>query len=183
MKIFYSWQSDLPNKANRGLIQDALAAAAGRIGRDGDFDVTPVIDRDVQGNPGAPDIAAAIFDKIMQSDVFAADVSIVQAFGADRTPNPNVLVELGFAVGTLGWERVLLVVNEAYGAVTELPFDLRQRLALRYRSAGADADRAAPRKALSSKLEAALREESLRGRAASSCHPRCASCASAKSRT
>lgn len=29
MKIFYSWQSDLPNKTNRGLVQDALVAAVG----------------------------------------------------------------------------------------------------------------------------------------------------------
>jgi hypothetical protein len=181
MKIFYSWQSDLPNKTNRGLVQHALVAAAGRIAGDRDFDVTPVIDRDVQGNPGAPDIAASIFDKIMQSDVFAADVSIVHACGLDRTPNPNVLVELGFAVGTLGWERVLLVVNEAYGAVTELRFDLRQRLALTYRSAertptGQRRARPFPR---SSRPPS---ERSLPGRAASSCLPRCAGCASARSR-
>lgn len=86
MKIFYSWQSGLPNKTNRGLIQDALVAAAERIGGDRDFDVTPVIDRDLQGSPGAPDIAASIFDKVMQSDVFVADVSIVHVCGEDRTP-------------------------------------------------------------------------------------------------
>ena len=30
-------------------------------------------------------------------------------------PNPNVVFELGYAVANLGWERVILLINEAHG--------------------------------------------------------------------
>jgi hypothetical protein len=165
MRIFYSWQSDLPNKTNRGLILEALEAAARRIKKDSCGDVTPVIDRDVQGNPGAPDIASSILDKILRTDAFVADVSAICTRGNGAIPNPNVLVELGFAGGTLGWERIVLVVNESYGPVTALPFDLRQRLACLYRSAESDTERAGPRNQLSAKLESALRQIALRAEA------------------
>jgi hypothetical protein len=40
-----------------------------------------------------------------------------------RTPNPNVLVELGYALKALGDERVIVVVNTAFGKEELLPFD------------------------------------------------------------
>ena len=45
------------------------------------------------------------------------------------TPNPNVLFELGYAwkTGTLGPNRILMVMNEAYGERDSLPFDLRMK--------------------------------------------------------
>jgi hypothetical protein len=103
--IFYSWQSDLPNSTNRGLIQQSLEAAAKRIAADETLAVQPVIDRDTKGVPGAPDIAATIFAKINAADVFVADISLVgklekpqNSDKPDRwTPNPNVLIELGYS--------------------------------------------------------------------------------------
>lgn len=44
------------------------------------------------------------------------------------TPNPNVLVELGYAAHSLGWDRIIVVVNTAHGAIEELPFDFRARI-------------------------------------------------------
>jgi hypothetical protein len=44
--VFYSWQSDLPNKTNRGFIQQALENAAARFVKDTSVEVEPVIDRD-----------------------------------------------------------------------------------------------------------------------------------------
>jgi len=72
--VFYSWQSDLPNSCNRGLIQDALESAVATIKADDTIAVEPVVDRDTQGVPGAPDIASTIFAKITAADVFVADV-------------------------------------------------------------------------------------------------------------
>ncbi len=40
------------------------------------------------------------------------------------TPNPNVLIELGYAVKHLGWNRVICLLNKDYGIEKELPFDL-----------------------------------------------------------
>lgn len=125
MKVFYSWQSDLPSKTNRGLIEDALQRAAKRTYEDQSVEIYPVIDRDTKGVPGAPDIAATILRKIDECSVFVADVSIVSGSSTGRPcPNPNVLIELGYALKTLGPERVILVLNKTSGRVEDLPFDL-----------------------------------------------------------
>jgi len=156
--IFYSWQSDLPNATNRGLIQKALEVAAHAIAADDSVAVEPVIDRDTAGVPGSPDIAATIFGKISASDVFVADVSIISKPRKGRaTPNPNVLIELGYALKAVGPERVILVFNEAYGKFADLPFDLRTRRVLTYKMPEETAERAPERAALAGKLEEALR--------------------------
>src|SRR5437762_1027989 len=75
--IFYSWQSDLPNATNRGLIQTALEDAAAAVTADDTIAIEPVVDRDTQGVAGSPDISSTIFAKITAADIFVADVSIV----------------------------------------------------------------------------------------------------------
>src|SRR3990167_5443512 len=97
--VFYSWQSDLPNATNIGFIQLALENAAAAIASDDTVAVEPVVDRDTQGVAGAPDIASTIFAKITAADIFVADVSIINRPKKGRpTPNPNVLIELGYAM-------------------------------------------------------------------------------------
>lgn len=160
-RIFYSWQSDLPNATNRGMIQGALEQVAKALRADESVQVEPVIDRDTADVPGSPDIAATIFEKIRVASVFVADVSIINGRprkGKRLTPNPNVLVELGFAVGVLGWDRVVLVANTAFGRVEHLPFDLRHRRVISYRSAASDGGRAEARKALEGLLDSRVRE-------------------------
>ena len=51
-KVFYSWQSDLPNATNRGLIQAALEVATSLVAKDDSIDVEPVVDRDTSGVSG-----------------------------------------------------------------------------------------------------------------------------------
>lgn len=157
-KIFYSWQKDLPNKTNRGLIGDALELAVKELHRDPEIEIEPVIDRDVAGIPGSPDIAHTIFAKIKEAEVFIADVSIINSGAEGRpTSNPNVLVELGYAIGVLGPERIIMVLNTAYGAPELLPFDLRQRIAVVYEMSVEDDERAPVRRGLAKRLEDALR--------------------------
>ena len=116
--VFYSWQSDLPNACNRGFIQAALEKAANNIAADSTVTVEPVIDRDTQNVPGSPDIASTIFRKITTADIFVADVSIVtRAQDSRPAPNPNVLIELGYAFKSLGHERVI--------RITEFELELR----------------------------------------------------------
>jgi hypothetical protein len=156
--VFYSWQSDLPNSTNRGLIQAALEIAAAEIAGDDKVDVEPVIDRDTEGVAGSPDIASTIFAKIDASAIFVADVSIVSDAAAKRqTPNPNVMIEVGFALKALNFERVILVFNSAFGTVESLPFDLRMRRLVVYSATPEEKDRAITRAALAGKLERALR--------------------------
>lgn len=155
--IFYSWQSELSNATNRGLIEKALEAAAKALREDPEIEISPRVDKDTQGVPGAPDIGAAIFEKIDRAGVFVCDVSLVyRGEGFRPTPNPNVLVELGYALARLGWSRVVMVVNEAYGPINELPFDLNKKRALAYTASAEDAQRAPARDELRKKLQAAL---------------------------
>lgn len=156
--VFYSWQSDLPSSTNRGFIQDALEKAAAGITADESIAVEPVVDRDTQGVPGAPDIASTIFAKITAADVFVADVSITARPVAGRAaPNPNVLIELGYALKALGHERVILVFNRAFGTIEELPFDLRTRRLTPYEMSVATSGRGTARRELQGHFDAALR--------------------------
>lgn len=157
-KVFYSWQSDLPNPTNRGFIEKALENAAKAIRADDSIKVEPVIDRDTAGVPGAPDIASTIFAKIEEAQVFACDVSIInEGEKARSTPNPNVLIELGYALKTLGSERILMIMNTAFGGPELLPFDLSKKRVVTYRMPEDCKDRTTERKILKSKLEEALR--------------------------
>lgn len=134
-KIFYSWQSDLPNKSNRGFISDALDKAIKQLKADDSFAMTPFLDRDTQDELGSPDIVHTIFNKIEGSDVFVCDISFINndLKGATRlVPNPNVILELGYAIGTLGWKKIILVMNTHFGGTEYLPFDLRGRRVLTY---------------------------------------------------
>jgi hypothetical protein len=127
--VFYSWQSDLPNSTNRGFLENCLERAIKLIGTAAELNLDPALDRDTRGVPGAPDIAETIFAKIEAADVFVADVSFVTPAGSSRpSPNPNVLIELGYAAKALGWERIICVFNKAYGRIEDLPFDIRKRL-------------------------------------------------------
>ena len=123
--VFFSWQSNLPNRTNRGLIQSALERAVRDLQSDESIAVEPVVDRDTLGEPGSPDIAATILRKIDEASIFVCDVSIVcRPENGRPCPNPNVLIELGYTLKSLRSERVVLVFNTAYGDMNELPFDL-----------------------------------------------------------
>lgn len=149
-KIFYSWQSDLPNATNRGFIQKALESAAKALRADA-VQVEPVVDRDTVGVPGSPDIASTIFNKIDQAQIFVCDVSIVNLMKEARpTPNPNVLIELGYALKALGSDRIIMVMNRAFGEPELLPFDLRLRRVVTYNMPVAENERAGERKRLES---------------------------------
>src|SRR5690242_7458578 len=156
--VFYSWQSDLPNRTNRSFIEQALENVTKAIRIDHSIDVEPVIDRDTQGVAGSPDIAKTIFQKIEKADVVVADVSLINSAQQGRpTPNPNVLLELGYALHSLGDERVVLVFNTGFGKIEDLPFDLRMRRVTPYCSTESTPERSTERKALESKLDEAIR--------------------------
>lgn len=157
-KVFYSWQSDLPGKTNRNLILDALERACKRVGADAE--VEPVVDRDTLNVPGSPDITEIVLGKIEDADAFVADVSIInfeQSPSCRPTPNPNVLVELGYAIRRLGHDRIVLVINTYFGKLELLPFDLRQLRVLAYEASPDDEARTPAKKELAMGLEDAVR--------------------------
>jgi hypothetical protein len=160
--IFYSWQSDLPGKTNRWFILDALEKAAKAIRNDASLQEMPIVDRDTQDVPGAPDIAQTILGKIEQADVFVCDVSNINREAVSPqsrlrpTPNPNVLLELGYALKALGSGRILLILNTAFGEIEDLPFDLRTKRIIRY-AMPEEAERATVRKELGNDIETQVR--------------------------
>jgi hypothetical protein len=162
-KVFYSWQAKWP-AACRNLILEALEDAVRMLRADATLLVEPVVDRDTAGVAGSPDIGATIFGKIDTAAVFVADVTIIQSPDGGRpTPNPNVLVELGYALKALGPSRIILVQNELYGGPELLPFDLRGRRTLKYSSPDSgypspeEGTRGSDRRKLQRDLEYALR--------------------------
>jgi hypothetical protein len=112
------------------------------------------------GVAGSPDIAATIFGKIDTADVFLADITLVTEDGAGRpSPNPNVLIELGYAVKVLTWNRVVLMMNTQFGGPELLPFDLKMRRVITYSAPSDDEDRRrASRVQLQRNIEGSLRD-------------------------
>lgn len=156
-KIFYSWQSDSPSNTNRNLINTALEKAIELLKKDESTTINPVIDRDTLGLSGSPDITHSIFSKIDNSFAFVCDVSIIDATSVRPTPNPNVLVELGYAIKTLGWSRIIMVMNTQYGEPDKLPFDLRSKRVLTYKISTHEEEKAPIRNSLSKTFETALK--------------------------
>lgn len=130
-KIFYAWQSDRPNSLNRGLIRKALDDAVKELKVDpevAEAERDIEIDQDTQGVPGSPSLAEAIFKKIRDCDAFVADLTFVgTAEDGIPLPNPNVLIEYGYALGLKSDTRIVGVFNSAYGDVRQLPFDLQHK--------------------------------------------------------
>lgn len=150
LTIFYSWQSDLPNNKNRGLIGDCLEKAAKNIYKKNKYITEYIIDSDSRDETGTPDIVKNIFSKIDVCDIFVADISIINKGSSERkTSNPNVLIELGYATSVIGWENIICVFNDDYGKKEELPFDIRFRKPLSYNTA----DKTQGKKYLTSQLE------------------------------
>lgn len=133
MKVFWSWQSDTPEKHNKFFVRDALKAALAQAAANLDLTEAerPELDHDTMGEPGLVSIVDTIFQKIAAAELFVGDVTFVGQTPANKKiPNPNVLIELGHAITSLGPSRILLVMNHAYGGKPEdLPFDLRHRRA------------------------------------------------------
>jgi len=113
--IFYSWQSDLDKKANSYFIRDALQIAIQDLNGDPATDLELRLDSDTRGKSGSPSIDVTIFDKIDSCNIFVADISTINSTTGERRkcPNPNVLLELGYAAHRLGWERILCIFNLA----------------------------------------------------------------------
>ena len=161
--IFYSWQSDTERAINRDFIRKALEGAVQHLSEAGGVEDAPRVDSGMEGVAGSPDVAAVMFDKIRDAGIFVGDLTLVGniATASDhpkRVPNPNVLLELGYAAAMLGWGRVIGVMNEHFGSAMDQPFDVRnRRFPIRYRLApDATADRDAQLKALTHTLQVAL---------------------------
>lgn len=126
VSIFYSWQSDLSSKTNRYYIEDAIKKALKEINKDNQM--VAYIDRDTKDELGSPEIHNSVFKKINHSKFFVCDVSLNDS----QTPNPNVLIELGYAIKVLGWNKIICLFNSQTGKVEDLPFDINHNRVTQY---------------------------------------------------
>lgn len=99
------------------------------IQREYKLEEPPAVDHDTKGISGIPDIVNTIFSKIEISSAFVADVSFTSKSPESRLcANANVLIELGFALHSLGGERLILVMNDVFGSPKDqMPFNLAAR--------------------------------------------------------
>lgn len=75
---------------------------------------------------GSPDIVDSLFEHIDEAVLFVADLTPIYSFEKKdgtikKSPNPNVLIELGYASKALDWDRIICVID---GDLSELPFDI-----------------------------------------------------------
>lgn len=145
MKVFWSWQSDTPGKTGRHFVRDVLQAVVDEIKQSLEVEEPterearePIhLDHDRKGVSGSPDLARLILEKIQQSAVFVADVTPVGTVYerpedrdlkiVKKIINPNVAIELGYALHAISDRALLMVVNEFYGDRADLPFDLQSK--------------------------------------------------------
>lgn len=160
--VFWSWQDDLPSKVNRDFLREALAIAVDRMSQELDLeDVDRLeLDHDTKSAPGMADISQTILEKISQCAVMVADVTPIAITDRGKAlPNPNVMVELGYGLKSLGFERIIAILNTASGhRIEELPFDIRHRRILTYAlsEAASKAERKVVRETLIKQLVVAI---------------------------
>ncbi|WP_449470256.1 hypothetical protein [Sphingobium chungangianum] len=159
MKVFWSWQSDRAARFNRDVIQDALSRALQALSDELELEPSegPELDHDTKNAKGMAAIADTIFEKIKNAGVFVGDVTTVgKSDGGRELPNPNVLIELGWAWAHLTHERIILVANKHYGPkkAENLPFDIRHRRAVVFYNLPKTADDAAIEEATGELAEA-----------------------------
>lgn len=130
--IFFSWQSDTPNNVGRNFVSNILKKVIEDITFDTSIDEALrdglEIDHDTKGVPGTPPIVETIFKKIDEASAFVGDLTFTgNRPNGDPVPNPNVLIEYGWALKSLTHSKIILIMNTAYGDpnIDQMPFDLK----------------------------------------------------------
>jgi hypothetical protein len=137
MKVFWSWQNDYEPESNRHFIRSALDEAVKQAGEELGLEPAerPELDHDTKNTPGMADITNTILKKINESAVFVADLTpIGETNGGKALPNPNVMIELGWALKSLGPDRIIAVMNIHSGYTLKACTHRSSRSAEHYRT-------------------------------------------------
>lgn len=120
----------------RGVLEEVCKEIAADASIDESLRNELEVDSDTQGVAGQPPIAETILNKIDAAAVLVADMTFTaKRIDGRPSPNANVLIEYGWALKSLGYMRVISVMNELYGTPSSetLPFDLaHSRWPMRY---------------------------------------------------
>lgn len=165
--VFFSWQSDRSPQEGRNLIESAIKSAIKRLGANVEI-VKSLregleLDKDTKGIPGNPPIFDTILKKIDRSAIFVPDLTAVaNRANGELIPNPNVLIEYGWALKSRGYHQIVPIMNIAHGdpKTYALPFDmahLRRPIQYRLPDGSSEKARDAARDELAETLEGAFR--------------------------
>ncbi|MBW4056167.1 MAG: nucleotide-binding protein [Proteobacteria bacterium] len=135
--VFYSWQMDTNRDTNKNFLKEVLKLAISKVNEKEGFEIVK-LDMDTQNRLGFIDINKIVLEKIVSCDVFVADITSIGKLGEKATPNPNVLLELGYALGRIGEERIIGFANEYYEKIENYPFDLKTRRPFLYNISESD---------------------------------------------
>lgn len=129
-RIFYSWQNDTPCD-NRGYIRKCIQKSIEKLEKQLKCQI--IIDSDSRDEDGEHSIDVTIMNKIAKCDFFICDVTPVAVLRPKEDvikyiPNPNVMLELGYAINAVGRERCILVWNTKQGSQQNAPFDIRNHI-------------------------------------------------------
>ena len=100
-----------------------------------EYDIPIIIDRDTRSDAGMGSVVETVFEKINNADIFLCDISPVtelnvkDSTGAERSklmPNSNVMIELGYALRSMYYRRIIAVSNQTKFIHKRgtLPFDI-----------------------------------------------------------
>lgn len=157
VRVFFSWQSDSPDETNTNAIRKAIGKAAKAIkNKHPALNIVP--DEATRDTSGSPNIVDKITEKIDAAHVYVADITTVTPDGAKRpSANPNVLIELGYAIAQMGWDRIILLFNESIGKFpADLPFDIIQNRVSKYKIDPTVADKSSGKAGLEKLVEIAI---------------------------
>ncbi|WP_316171104.1 hypothetical protein [Bradyrhizobium sp. SZCCHNRI1058] len=125
IRVFFSWQSDLPQGPTTRAVRAALRAASSEV--ESKHPVDLVLEEATSNTPGSPYIPYELAEKIRKSDIFVADITAVVRIGEENSrkslPNANVTFELGVASAQVGWSRIIMLFNAELAEMKDLPFD------------------------------------------------------------
>lgn len=142
-RVFFSFQMDTEDKYGKGFIQKAIEIAIQKL-KDENIEVT--LDFGFRKTPGTPLLIDEMLKKSTESDMVIVDLTftsskewlqakkynvlgrqlrLLNKVGDKKSPNPNVLLETGYAWAKKGTYRTLAVMNDAFGTPEELPVDLK----------------------------------------------------------
>lgn len=125
-KVFYSWQSDSPTSTNRQFIEAVLKESIDQLHAEvedspRDESQRLELDKDTKGSAGNVPIFDEIRRKIESCSVYVADVTFVVVHELDvgiksrrkGMPNSNVMMEYGYALHALDYDKTILLENTA----------------------------------------------------------------------
>lgn len=120
--VFFSWQSDI--RDNTTTIRANIEQACDKISKK--LSIKIETDEATRNESGFVDIPQTVFQKIGMCDIFICDITPIQVSGDKLLPNPNVLIELGYAIRCVGVNRIICIHDTNKGDIKNLPFDINK---------------------------------------------------------